>query len=230
MLNEINTHEHNINNRDFRILVVDDSATAREVLRQRMTGAGYEVILAVNGAEAIEILSKDRDIDLILLDVLMPVMGGIEACEKIKSDKSITFIPILMQTIEDDVKDIVTGLDAGADDYVSKNAKPEEFLARVRACLRIKYYHDELQKAHRKLEEAGKLFASMQTAAQIGDGISANLNRIKEMNPPDEISNEVDDIWDSINDMLNRLSTLYDSFVKNIDEKFVAEESLVEEL
>jgi two-component system KDP operon response regulator KdpE len=115
-----------------RILVVDDEPQIRRVLRATLTGHGYEFYEARTGEEALEAIRANR-FDLILLDVNMPGMGGLEACRSIRSGSEVS---IIMLTVRDSEQDKVAALDAGADDYVTKPFSTPELLARIRAALR----------------------------------------------------------------------------------------------
>jgi two-component system, OmpR family, KDP operon response regulator KdpE len=114
------------------ILVVDDEPQIRRVLRSSLSTRGYVITEAKTGEEALELLRKERP-DLILLDVNMPGIGGIETCREIRRGSD---APIIMLTVRDAERDKVAALDAGADDYVVKPFGIEELLARVRAALR----------------------------------------------------------------------------------------------
>ena len=114
------------------ILVVDDEPQIRRVLRATLSSNGYDVIEARNGQEAIEMVIRERP-DLILLDVNMPDMSGLEVCSKIR----LSFEgPIIMVTVRNSEQDKVLALDSGADDYVVKPFAIGELLARIRAALR----------------------------------------------------------------------------------------------
>jgi two-component system, OmpR family, KDP operon response regulator KdpE len=115
-----------------RILVVDDDPQIRRVMRVTLTGQGYEVDDAKEGAAALEKL-RDQRFDLVLLDMNMPGMGGLEACRAIRGQSDIA---IIMLTVRDSESDKVEALDAGADDYITKPYNPPELLARIRAALR----------------------------------------------------------------------------------------------
>jgi len=114
------------------ILVVDDEPQIRRVLRATLSSRGYEIIDAKTGEEGIELVRKDKP-DLVLLDVNMPGMGGLEACREIRRGSN---APIIMLTVRNAERDKVAALDAGADDYVVKPFGIEELLARIRAALR----------------------------------------------------------------------------------------------
>ena len=115
-----------------RILVVDDDPQIRRVMRVTLTGHGYEVDDVTNGEAALEKL-RDQRFDLVLLDMSMPGMGGLETCRAIRAQSEIA---IMMLTVRDSEVDKVEALDAGADDYVTKPYHPPELLARIRAALR----------------------------------------------------------------------------------------------
>jgi two-component system KDP operon response regulator KdpE len=115
-----------------RVLVVDDDLQIRRALRATLAGRDYEVHDARTGEEAIEFLRQNR-LDLVLLDVNMPGMSGLEACRQIRSSSEIA---IIMLTVSDAEEDKVAALDAGADDYVTKPFGTPELLARMRAALR----------------------------------------------------------------------------------------------
>jgi two-component system KDP operon response regulator KdpE len=120
------------------ILVVDDEPQIRRVMRSTLSTHGYVITEATNGEDAIESARKIKP-DLILLDVNMPGMGGIEACREIRRGSD---APIIMLTVRNAEKDKVAALDAGADDYVVKPFGIEELLARIRSALR-RYSPDE---------------------------------------------------------------------------------------
>jgi class 3 adenylate cyclase len=124
-----------------RILVVDDVADNVEILRMRLASLGYEVAVAEDGEQA---LAKVRDLlpDLILLDIMMPKVDGIEVCRRLKKQQDPFFIPIILVTAMADAKDIVAGLEAGADEYLTKPVDHAALSARVRSMLRIKALHD----------------------------------------------------------------------------------------
>ena len=116
-----------------RVVVVDDDEALRNAVRRALRLEGYDVATAADGADALDQLGSLRA-DLVVLDVLMPVLDGITVCRRLRRSGDRT--PILMLTARDAVSDRVTGLDAGADDYLTKPFALEELLARIRALLR----------------------------------------------------------------------------------------------
>jgi two-component system, OmpR family, response regulator MprA len=117
-----------------KILVVDDERAVRESLRRALELEGYDVGLAVDGSEALEKLDAEAQPDAVILDVLMPGTDGLEVSRTLR--RSGNKVPVLMLTARAEVGDRVAGLDAGADDYLTKPFALEELLARLRALLR----------------------------------------------------------------------------------------------
>jgi adenylate cyclase len=127
-----------------RILVVDDSEANREIIVTRLRVHGYETSEAADGEQGLAAVEAYAP-DLILLDVTMPKLNGIEVCRRLKSDGSRPFTPIIILTARTDTKDVVAGLDAGADEYLTKPIDHAALVARVRSVLRLKALHDRVQ-------------------------------------------------------------------------------------
>ncbi len=127
-----------------RILIVDDNETNRDILDARLKTQGYELLQAADGEEALA-AARQHLPDLILLDVMMPKIDGIEVCRQLKSDANLPFMPIILVTAKADSRDVVAGLDAGADEYLTKPIDQAALVARVRSVLRIKALHDQTQ-------------------------------------------------------------------------------------
>jgi two-component system cell cycle response regulator len=138
--------------RPNRILVVDDHPDNVELLRARLSAQGYEVQAANDGEQALAAVAAEPP-DLILLDVMMPRMDGMEVARRIKANSDLPFIPIIMQTALDSTERRVEGLDAGADDYITKPINFAELEARIRSMLRIKTLQKDLETRERELEE-----------------------------------------------------------------------------
>jgi adenylate cyclase len=124
-----------------RILVVDDNEVNRDILVTRLETHGYELLQAADGEEAIAAAKKYLP-DLILLDVMMPKIDGIEVTRRLKADAGLPFMPIILVTAKADSKDVVEGLEAGADEYLTKPVDQMSLVARVKSVLRIKELHD----------------------------------------------------------------------------------------
>lgn len=134
--------------RPTRILVVDDEVANQQVLSAQLTHAGYIVDVAGGGQEAIDKAAAQVP-DLVLLDILMPVIDGFQVCQHLRACAETTLVPIVMVTALRDTQDKIQALEVGADDFLSKPFDLYELLARVRSLLRIKALHDELQKSNR---------------------------------------------------------------------------------
>jgi two-component system cell cycle response regulator len=134
-----------------RILVVDDVEPNVRLLEAKLTLEYYEVLTACDGATALQIASDERP-DIILLDVMMPGMDGFETCRRLKADPVTRHIPVVLVTALDGREDKIKGLDAGADDFVTKPIDDVILFARVRSLLRLKSVMDEL----REREESGR--------------------------------------------------------------------------
>src|SRR5712691_11215646 len=102
-----------------RILVVDDSETNRDIIVTRLEAHGYEMLQAADGEEALAAVTQHHP-DLVLLDVMMPNLDGIEACRRLKSNDDLAFMPVILVTARADPKNVVEGLEAGADEYLTK--------------------------------------------------------------------------------------------------------------
>ncbi len=142
-----------------RILVVDDNPTNLEVLRVRLNAHGYEVVTAVDGEDA---LNRARGVapDLVLLDVMMPKLDGISVVRELKQDNTLRFTPIILVTAKSDTRDVVIGLEAGADDYLTKPFEHAALIARVRSMLRIKDLHDTVRLQATQLKEQTEQLSS----------------------------------------------------------------------
>ncbi len=142
-----------------RILVVDDNATNLELLRVRLNTIGYEVFTAMDGEEALA-RAHDLEPDLVLLDVMMPKLDGISVLKQLKQDVALRFVPVILVTAKADTRDIVQGLEAGGDDYLTKPFEHAALVARVRSLLRIKELHDTVQSQAMQLREQTEQLAS----------------------------------------------------------------------
>lgn len=118
-----------------RVLVADDDPDIRELVRYKLEQAGHEVTAVADGAAVMSAVSDGFDYALVLLDVMMPRMTGIEVCEALRSDPSKSSVPILMLTAKAQERDVERGFAAGADDYILKPFSPRELLMRVNAAL-----------------------------------------------------------------------------------------------
>ena len=151
-----------------RILIVDDHEDNVDLLRTRLEAWGYATESAADGDIALKMVEKNPP-DLILLDVMMPTIDGTEVARRIKENKSLPFIPIIMQTALDAPEHKVAGLGAGADDYITKPIEFAELGARVKSMLRIKRLQEELELKTSELADANRqLLRVSQTDALTG--------------------------------------------------------------
>lgn len=135
-----------------RILVVDDAPEIQELLQAHLEGAGYQVLTASDGQEALAVVAAQVP-DLILLDVMMPVLDGYEVCRRLKANDETAFIPIIILTAHQDFEYRLRGIELGADDFLGKPFNHLELLTRVRSLLRVKGLHDQVMAYNRLLEE-----------------------------------------------------------------------------
>ena len=150
-----------------RVLVVDDHPANLEIIETRLLAQGYEVLTAADGEQAL-CRAREATPDLILLDVTMPGKDGIEVCRELKGDRSLPFMPIILVTARSDPSDIVAGLAAGGDEYITKPVDQAALVARVRSILRIKALHDTVQEQAARLEEWNRTLEH-RVAAQLAE-------------------------------------------------------------
>ncbi len=136
-----------------RLLAVDDSQTYLQELGAQLRDEGYDLVLARSGEEALQLLSA-QSVDCILLDVVMPGLSGKEACRLVKESPLWRDVPVVMLTAHDDREALIQGIDAGADDYISKSSDFEVLKARLRAQLRRKHFEDENRRMRFAAQEA----------------------------------------------------------------------------
>ena len=136
-----------------KVLVVDDEFEIRDLLSKFLTEEGYDVILASNGEEALELAQRENP-QVILLDILMPGFSGIETCRRLKAAEKTRFIPVIMATALWDTH--AEAVEAGAEDFVTKPFPLEELSFRVKSILRVRYLTDELERAVTYIQELEK--------------------------------------------------------------------------
>jgi serine phosphatase RsbU (regulator of sigma subunit) len=142
------------------ILIVDDNPANVEILQMRLTAHGYDIITAADGQAGLT-TARDRKPDLILLDIMMPRLDGLEVCRRLKGDRSLPFMPIILVTAKADSIDVVAGLEAGGDEYLTKPLDQAALVARVKSMLRIKSLHDTV------LAQSAQLKLQLKTATRI---------------------------------------------------------------
>ncbi len=170
------------------ILVVDDVPANVKLLEAKLNNEYYDVVTAKDGFEALAVM-KERHPDLVLLDVMMPGMDGFETCKKIKEDESMSHTPVVMVTALTDVQDRIRGLDAGADDFLTKPINDTALFARVKSLIRMKGLLDELRLRDKTgsqmgiLDEGQNSFTSDVSGARIlvVDDDSVQLKRLAQV-------------------------------------------------
>ncbi|MBE0514489.1 two-component system response regulator [Sulfurimonas sp.] len=133
------------------ILIVDDLPQNIELLEAYLAPQGYEILTASSGAEALEKLASHQ-VDLILLDVMMPEMDGFEVARRVRQNETMRLLPIILVTALHETEDRVRGIEAGCDDFISKPVEKSELVARVRSLLKVKAYNDLLSNYQKELE------------------------------------------------------------------------------
>ncbi len=124
-----------------KILIVDDEPVNRRVLENHLSMAGYSIVEANNGKEALKLIGEETDFSMILLDIMMPGMSGYEVCEKIREHYSTSDLPIILLTAKNTVNDLVTGFNSGANDYLTKPFSKGELLSRIKTHLNLNTIH-----------------------------------------------------------------------------------------
>src|SRR5262245_41567721 len=134
-----------------RILIADDNAMNLDILQTRLALHGYDIITATDGEAALA-AAREKQPDLVLLDVMMPKVDGLEVCRRLRGDPDLPFMPIILVTARTDTRDVVAGLEAGGDEYLTKPVDQPALVARVKSMLRIKALHDTVQEQAARLE------------------------------------------------------------------------------
>lgn len=205
----------------MKILLVEDEHRIARAVREGLTDEGYAVDVEYDGEAGYSTASAD-EYDLILLDVMMPKMNGIDVCKKLRADDNHT--PIILLTAKDQTKDIVRGLDAGADDYVAKPFSFEVLLARIRAILRrpheklaeVLTVDDlELDTTNRSVKRAGTTIPLTSKEFSILEYLLRNKNRVISK------TNIMTHVWDFDADILPNNVEVFVNYIRNkVDKPF----------
>lgn len=151
-----------------RVLVVDDIAVNAKLLEAKLMAEYFEVLTALNGADALE-LAEAENPDIILLDVMMPGLDGYEVCRRLKASEATRHIPVVMVTALDQQSDRVNGIEAGADDFLTKPVDDVELFARIKSLVRVKMMSDELRLRQTTGRELGVLSSAGSEADEFED-------------------------------------------------------------
>ena len=165
----------NIRDKLVSVLIVDDNSRNRKVLGMMLELEEYSVRYASDGNEALESLLEDKP-DLMLLDILMPGISGVEVCKLVREQPALATLPIVLTTALDAREQVVKGLDAGADDFVQKPVDRNELLARIRSCLRVSRLH---QAVHDREAELALLNATLDQRVTEQTAVIERLERLK---------------------------------------------------
>jgi DNA-binding response OmpR family regulator len=172
-----------------KVLAVDDSETYLQQLAETLRSEGYEVILARSGEEALELLAV-QPVDCILLDLMMPGIGGRETCVRVKAVPTMRDIPIIMLTAVEDRDAMIQGLSAGADDYIAKSCELDLIRARVLAQIRRKQFEDEHRAIREKLLRAEYAANEARNALQLAQAKAALAEQLESKNAELEMKND----------------------------------------
>ncbi len=155
-----------------RIAVIEDEPDIREMIEHNLAREGFAVVAAADGEAGLDLVRR-RGADLVLLDLLLPGLHGIEVCRRLKSDAATRRIPVIIVSAKGEESDIVLGLGVGADDYVTKPFSPRELIARVRAVLRRGTLQDE-EGADKRIEREGLVVDPLRHEVQV-DGLPVDF-------------------------------------------------------
>jgi signal transduction histidine kinase len=191
------------------ILIVDDEPSARETLVAMLEGEKYDLQLAKDGFQALQMLQQLQP-DLVLLDVMMPGMDGFEVCRRIRSTPELAEVPIIILTALDDRESMLRGIEAGADDFLSKPADRRELTARVRTVVRLNRYHTLREQRENIRQMAARVVAAQEEERQrisrelhddLGQALTTHLLGLRNLQEDLSLPVEV---------MFERLQSLYD--------------------
>jgi DNA-binding response OmpR family regulator len=205
-----------LKNRSLTVLIVEDDAELREILQAEFELEGLTALTATNGSEAV-IAARELKPDLILMDLMMPVMDGIEATKIVKGSEETRHIPIIMLTAAGNKEDIVAGLEAGAIDYITKPFFMPELKSRLRSVLQHKIMYDELKRIQDTLIRKERL----QTVKDLTEAFQGSINgpltvilgkihllKKKHSNIPDDDLETLEKAAQKIKEILNHLGIM----------------------
>lgn len=164
-----------------KILAVDDSETYLQILAEQLHGEGYDVLLAHSGEEALEMVAV-QPVDCILLDLMMPGMGGRETCRRLKNYKVIRDIPVIMLTAVEDHDSMIDALTLGADDFIQKSSEFEVLKARLLAQIRRKQFEDEYRRTQMLLQHTELEASEMRAAQKLAETKTVLLEELERKN------------------------------------------------
>ena len=203
------------------ILIVDDNASARETLISMLEGENYELELAKDGFQTLQILNRLRP-DLILLDVMMPGMDGFEVCRRIRATPHLAEVPIIILTALDDRASLLMGLEAGADDFLSKPVDRYELQARVRTIVRLNRYRQLVEQRENLREMTERLIAAQEEERHhisrelhddLGQSLTTHMLSIRNLQddlaiPPEDLDERLQALHDQSHEIFVKIRRL----------------------
>jgi len=207
----------------YAVLIVDDNEMNRDLLSRRLDRQGYDISLAADGQQALDMLAENQ-FDLILLDIMMPEINGYQVLEKMKTDTALRHIPVIMISALDEIESVVRCVELGADDYITKPFNPVLLKARISACLEKKTLHDQ-EEEHRKSIEQYNLHLEQEVREKVKEITSSQLAAIFAMSKlaesrDEETGEHLERMREYCKILSQKLGSI-DKFSSVIDEKFV---------
>jgi len=203
------------------ILIVDDEPSARETLVAMLEGGDYQLELAKDGVQALKMLEKIQ-VDLILLDVMMPGMDGFEVCRRIRSMPKLAEVPIIILTALDDRASLLKGIGAGADDFLNKPIDRQELSARVRTVTRLNRYRTLMIQRENMREMAERVVTAQEKERQhisrelhddLGQALTTHMLALRNLQsdltvPMESISEQLQALYDQATEIFGKVRTL----------------------
>ncbi len=203
-----------------RILIVEDDKNISKLVKYNLEKAGFKCAVTITGEEALESLDKEP-VDLIILDIMLPEMDGLQVCKQTKQDKKLSAVPIIMLTAKGEEVDRIIGFELGADDYVVKPFSPRELVLRVKAILKRK----KSQEVTKNILGAGRLIADITRHKVTVDKKEIELTLMEfkllvtlmqRMGKAQSRDKLLDDVWDIASDVTTRT---IDTHIKRLRQK-----------
>ncbi len=192
-------------NETGKLLIVDDDASVRETYEALLARESHTLFFAENGNQALAAAGIERP-DVILLDVMMPEMDGFEVCRRLKDTETVKTIPVIMVTALDGKEDLLRGLSAGADEFLTKPVSGTELRARIRTMLRIKRQYDELVETLRLREKLTDMIVKEMRSPVTAALVYSELLKLK-IHEPEDLA-RIQNVWTQMNRLNGYLSDM----------------------